>query len=235
MSDQPAPRRRRGDRKVVGPFTARHVTLLTAAVAVVAFLLIALNTPLVGGPTPSMPVPGASFFPVGDPVVGLQPGDRAPELEGTVNGETVALRDLDGNPIRLADLRGKVVWINFWASWCPPCQEETPVLRDLHAELADDGVELIAVSVQESTVDDVRRYAETYDLDYRIGFDATSAVFKTYKAFGLPTQLFIDRDGVIREVVLGPVTRDQARDILEPLLGLPAATPTPGASPSPSP
>jgi thiol-disulfide isomerase/thioredoxin len=229
------PRRRRGDRKVIGPFTVRHVSALGVAAAVLGFVLLALTTPLVGGPTPSMPVPGASFFPVGDPVEGLQPGERAPELEGTVNGQTVQLLDLDGNPIRLADLRGKVIWLNFWASWCPPCQEETPVLRELHAELAPHGLELIAVSVQESTIDDVRRYAETYALDYTIGFDATSAIFKTYRAFGLPTQLFIDGDGVIRHVVLGPVTRDSARAILRPMLGLPGVSPTASSSPSTSP
>jgi peroxiredoxin len=213
-----ATHRRRGDRKVVGPFTVRHIWSLAAAMGVVGFLLLALNTPLVGGPRPSLPVPGASFYPVGSPIVGLQPGDQAPELEGTANGQTIGLTDLDGNPIRLADLRGKVVWINFWASWCPPCQEETPILRDVYAELRDDGLELIAVSVQESTVDDVRRYADTYDLDYTIGFDATSAIFHTYRAFGLPTQLFIDREGVIRHVVLGPVTHDEARDLLESML-----------------
>jgi peroxiredoxin len=219
MAPEQPVHRRRGDRRVIGPFTVRHIWSLSAVLAVVGFVLLALNTPLIGGPTPSLPVPGSSFFPVGEPVVGLQPGERAPELEGTVNGQTIQLLDLDGNPIRLADLRGKVVWVNFWATWCPPCQEETPVLRDVYAELHDDGLELIAVSVQESTVDDVRRYADTYGLDYTIGFDATSAVFHTYRAFGLPTQLFIDREGIIRTVVLGPVTRQQALDTVRALLG----------------
>jgi thiol:disulfide interchange protein len=59
---------------------------------------------------------------------------------------------------------------------------------------------------------------QRYSLGYTVGFDATSAIFHTYRAFGLPTQLFLDRDGVIREVVLGPVTRDQVEAILAPLL-----------------
>ena len=219
MADEQASRReKRSDRRVVGPFTARHLGLLATALAVTALLAVALNTPIVGGPRPSVPVPGSSFFPVGPAVEGLAPGDRAPELGGTVDGETVELRDLDGNLVRLADLRGRVVWVNFWASWCPPCQEETPVLRDVYQRYRDDGLELVAISVQESTVEDVRRYAETYGLDFTVGFDATSAVFHTYRAFGLPTQFFIDRDGVIRHVVLGPVTRDQAANLLEPLL-----------------
>ena len=217
MAAQP-PRRRRGDRQVIGPFTVRHLTWLFVALAVSGFLAVALTTPLVGGPRPTAPIPGSSFVPVGPPIEGLNPGDRAPELVGTADGEEVELRDLDGNVIRLADLRGRVVWINFWATWCPPCQEETPVLRDVYERHRDEGLELVAISVKESTAEDVRRYAETYDLDYTIGFDATSAIFHTYRAFGLPTQLFIDRDGVIRHVVLGPVSREQAANLIGPLL-----------------
>ncbi len=110
------------------------------------------------------------------------------------------------------------MWINFWASWCPPCQEETPVLRDLHEAYADDGLAIVAISVQETTIDDVRAYVDRYDLEYTVGFDGTSAIFHTYQAFGLPTQLFLDRDGVIRQVVLGPVNRAQAEQILAPLI-----------------
>ena len=144
--------------------------------------------------------------------------DEATELEGDIDGRHVTLDDLDGRPIRLADLRGKVVWINFWATWCPPCQEETPVLRDVYERYQPDGLELVANSVQETTADDVRQYVETYDLRFTVGFDATSAVFQTYRAFGLPTQYFIDREGVIQHIVLGPVTRDQAANLIVPLL-----------------
>ncbi len=218
MTD-PQPQRRRSDRPFVGPFTVRHVTVLVVALVVTALLAAVLSQPLTGGPQASLPVPGSSFVPVGPAVEGLSPGDRAPELSGTAaNGDEVVLRDLDGNLVRLADMRGRVVWINFWASWCPPCQEETPVLRDVYQRYQGEGLELVAISVQESTVEDVRRYVETYGLDFTVGFDATSAVFQTYRAFGLPTQVFIDREGVIRHVVLGPVTRDQAAALLAPLL-----------------
>ena len=83
---------------------------------------------------------------------------------------------------------------------------------------ADDGLAVVAISVQETTAEDVRSYVERYGLDYTVGFDATSAVFHTYRAFGLPTQYFLDRDGVIRNVVLGPVNRAQAEQILAPLM-----------------
>lgn len=203
---------------LIGPFSAMQVGALVVSLVVVAAILVALNTPLGGRPGPTLPQPGSGFVPVGERIEGLRVGDIAPEFSGTVNGQPVQLADLDGNPIRLADLRGRPVWINFWATWCPPCQEETPVLRDMYEKYEDDGLALVAISVQETTPDDVRAYVERYGLRYTVGFDATSAIFHTYRAFGLPTQLFLDRDGVIRSIVLGPVTREQADTILAPLV-----------------
>lgn len=205
-------------RPLVGPFSVLQVVSVVVAVLVTALVLAFINTPLARPLTPGLPTPGSGFVPVGEPVEGLRIGDVAPELSGVVDGQALQLTDLNGVPIRLADLRGHPVWITFWASWCPPCQEETPVLRDTYAAHAAEGLALIAVSVQETTVDDVREYVNRYSLGYTVGFDATSAVFHTYRAFGLPTQFFLDKNGVIRQVVLGPVTRDQAEGILAPLL-----------------
>ena len=92
------------------------------------------------------------------------------------------------------------------------------MLRDAYAAYADEGLEMIAVSVQETTADDVAAYAETYSLPYRIGFDATGAVFDTYQGYGLPTHVFIDADGIIRQLRYGPLTRETAAEIIEPLL-----------------
>ena len=89
----------------------------------------------------------------------------------------------------------------------------------------------MAISVQETTADDVRAYVDRYGLNYTVGFDATSAVFHTYRAFGLPTQLFLDGDGVIRKVVLGPITRAEAESTVQGLLGI-SGSPTIGASSS---
>ena len=215
MSGQPG----RWQRPFIGPFSMLQTVAVLVAVALTALLLVFVNTPLSNSATPGLPTPGSGFVPVGDPVEGLRVGDIAPELTGTAaDGQTLQLTDLDGNPITLGALRGRPVWINFFATWCPPCQEETPVLRDAFAAHEHEGLALIAVSVQETTVDDVRAYVERYSLGYTVGFDATSAVFHTYRAFGLPTQLFLDRDGVIRNVVLGPVTRNQVEAILAPLL-----------------
>jgi peroxiredoxin len=92
------------------------------------------------------------------------------------------------------------------------------VLRDAFAEYHDDGLEMIAVSVQETTANDVADFAETYSLDYTIGFDATGAVFDTYQGYGLPTHIFIDEEGVIEDLRYGPVDREAVAEIIEPML-----------------
>jgi len=141
-----------------------------------------------------------------------------PILEQSLVGLELFTRELDGRPVRLADLRGRPVWLNFFATWCPPCQYETPVLQQVYEAHAADGLALVGVSVQETVPEDVAAYASTYGLTYTIGFDATSAIFRTYKAYGLPTHYFIDREGVIRAVWRGPLTVAQAEAFLAPLV-----------------
>lgn len=215
----PAPgRRARGSRQVVGPFTLRHIAALGATLLAVAVGLILVTLPVTAPSASPPPVPGASFFIISAPTVGLSIGQKAPELTAVVDGQTVGLTDLSGNPVTLAALRGHPVWVSFWATWCPPCQAETPVLRDLYQAHRAAGLAMVAISVQETTADDVRAYAQKYGLEFTIGFDATSAIFKTYQAYGLPTHFFLDGDGVIRAIHLGPITTAQGEAILAPLL-----------------
>ncbi|TAJ99338.1 MAG: TlpA family protein disulfide reductase [Chloroflexota bacterium] len=229
----PAPRRRRG----VGPFSLRQVAGALGVVVVAAVVLTIATAPL-GSTAPGLPNPAASAYLLGSPIPGLRVGDLAPELAGTSSdGSTFVLADLDGNPIRLADLRGRAVWINFWASWCPPCQAETPILREIDEGYRDRGLSLVAVQVQQ-TVDDGLAYADRYGLEYAIGADVSAAVFRTYRVFALPTQFFIDPDGVIRAVVNGPLDLAGASALVESILPG-EVSPGPSASdlvaPSPTP
>jgi thiol-disulfide isomerase/thioredoxin len=209
---------RRPPRKLIGPFSARQVVLTLVLIFGSAGILLAITRPL-GSVGPSGPRdPRPTPFVIGSPTVGLQPGSLAPELAVDLgDGSTFVLQDLDGNPIRLADLRGKGVWINFFASWCPPCQSETPVLREVHEAYADRGLELVAVEVQE-TVDQGRQYAETYGLEYTIGADVSGHIFREYLVYALPTQIFIDPEGVIRGVVGAPLEVATARQWVESIL-----------------
>jgi peroxiredoxin len=224
-------RRRRG----VGPFSLRQVTLAIGIVAVAGVLLTLANAPL-GSTAVGLPNPEPSAYLLRAPLPGLRPGDLAPELSVTAaDGTTSQLLDLDGQPIRLADLRGKAVWLNFWASWCPPCQSETPILRAMDQQYRNRGLAMIGVQVQQ-TVDDGRKYATTYSLRYRIGADVAGGIFREYKVFALPTQFFIGTDGVVRQVVNGPVDQVSAAALVESILPpgpSGSASPNPGPSPSP--
>lgn len=187
---------------LVGPFSGRQLLAAFGIVVLAVILLVAVTTPLgtAGGlgtvdPRPTQYIIGPA------PQEGLHPGDLAPEFSVPLDdGSNYQLADLDGRPIRLADLRGKAVWINFWASWCPPCQQETPIIRDLAERYRAAGLVVVAIAVQETEPADIRAYAERYDLTYTIGFDASGQIFHKYKVFGLPTQFFVRPDGVIASV-----------------------------------
>lgn len=188
---------------MVGPFSGRQLLAAFGAVVLAIVVLVAVTTPLgntAGGPGTVNPLP--TQYVIGPaPQEGLRPGDLAPELAvDLADGSTYQLADLDGRPIRLADLRGKAVWINFWASWCPPCQQETPIIRELAERYRDAGLVVVAIAVQETSPADIRAYAERYDLGYTIGFDASGHIYREYKVFGLPTQFFIRPDGTIASV-----------------------------------
>ena len=218
--DRPAFRHRAERRGLIGPFTGRHLVTAFGAVVGAVVVLVVATTPL--GSTAGPPIledPRATPFIIGEATEGLQVGDLPPEFTVPLgDGSNYQLRDLDGNPIRLADLRGKAVWINFFASWCPPCQTETPILRSIAEEYRDRGLEVVAVSVQETIVEDVRAYAERYELDFTIGFDGSGHVFREYLVYALPTQFFLDEHGVIRFVVQGPLTETGARQRVEAVL-----------------
>jgi peroxiredoxin len=225
--------RRRSRRRGVGPFSLRQVTIVGLAVMATAIGLTLASVPI-APINPTLPVPDPSAFLLSSPIPGLALGNVAPELEVDTGAGHVQLADLDGNPIRLADLRGKTVWLNFWASWCPPCQFETPTLRSLDERYRASGLVIVGIQVQQ-TVDAGRDYAARYELGYTIGADVTGEIFRLYRGFALPTQFFIDSQGVIRQIVNGPLTETRATELIESILPPDAPRPSPMASPGVSP
>jgi thiol-disulfide isomerase/thioredoxin len=216
-------------RGLIGPFSARQVVSLVLAVVITAVVLVAVTTPLgsINPPAQVNPVPTAYL--IGSPTVGLRPGSLAPELAGTEpGGKSWQLLDVAGKPVRLADHRGHGVWINFWASWCGPCQSETPTLRTMDQTYRNQGLDMIGISVQEVDYADVAAYAQRYDLGYTIAADLSGDVLHLYGAYALPTQVFIDPNGIVRAVVNGPLTASQAEGYIGAILPVAVAT-----SPSP--
>jgi peroxiredoxin len=210
---------------LIGPFGGRQIALGIALVIGAAIVLVAITSPLGSTRPPGPGDPRPTSWLVGSPTVGLAPGSVPPGFSvASGDGQTFQLTDLDGRPLRLEDYRGKALWVVFWASWCPPCQAETPVLRDVYDEYRARGLELIAVEIQE-TVDVGRRYAESYGLRYTIGADVSGHVFRAWRGFALPTHFFIGPEGTIRYVVSRPLDRATALGYVE--LILPAASPSP--------
>lgn len=136
------------------------------------------------------------FFKASEQTVAFaQRGFLAPDFE---------LRSIDRGTIRLSDLRGKVVILNFWASWCPPCREEMPALQRVYQAYQSQGVEVIAVNVtSQDTLSDALNFVQDNGLTFSVLLDEQGGVQSTYRISGLPTTFFIDREGKIRELMIG--------------------------------
>lgn len=236
MAGRPTFSHRRERHGLVGPFSGRQLALAGILVVVAGVGLAIATTPL-GSISPIGPGdPRATQFVIdASPSMGFRAGNRPPELNVPLpDGTTYQLTDLDGKPVRLADLAGKAVWINFWASWCPPCQSETPVIRDLAQRYRDRGLVVIGISVQETNVDDVRAYAQRYQLGYTIAADLSGHIYRMYRPPGLPTQVFVGPEGVIRSIVLAPMREVDAIAQIEAILPNASASSQPSASASPT-
>jgi peroxiredoxin len=220
VADRPGFVHRRERRGLIGPFGGRQLLVGAAIVVAVAIGLVVITTPL-GTTGPAGPgAPQATQF-VLDPsgTIGVRPGQMAPELQvRRADGTTFRLVDLEGRPVRLADLRGKAVWLNFWASWCPPCQSETPVLRDVAERFAGQGLVVIGISVQESSAANVAAYAAKYQLDFTIAADVTVEIYRLYHPPGLPTSIFIGPEGAVHSFVLAPLSESAAIARVEAIL-----------------
>lgn len=131
------------------------------------------------------------------------------------------LPDLDGESVRIDRFDGNVLVINFWATWCPPCVEEVPMLIELHADRYDEGLRVIGVAVEEA--EPVREFAEEFGINYpvlvgvRSGFDLVGDYGNPRGT--LPYTVFVDRQGTIRGVHHGLLSREQADTHLQSLLG----------------
>jgi thiol-disulfide isomerase/thioredoxin len=134
--------------------------------------------------------------------LGTEVGDVAPDF---------LLQTPDGGEIRLSELRGTPVLVNFWASWCTPCREEMPRIVRAYTEQAIGPFTVVAVDLQEND-GIVRGFADDFGMDFPIVIDRTGEVGSTWRiggpVEGIPSSYFIDADGVVRARVFGPMTED---------------------------
>jgi peroxiredoxin len=111
---------------------------------------------------------------------------------------------LDGKRLRLADHKGKVVFLNLWATWCPPCKEEMPAMERLWQRYREHGLVVIALSMDSGGAKAVKPYIERARYTYLIGLDPKMEVADLYGARSVPSTFIIDRSGMLRAIALGP-------------------------------
>jgi thiol-disulfide isomerase/thioredoxin len=109
---------------------------------------------------------------------------------------------LDGTNVRLSEYKGKTVFLNFWATWCPPCRAEMPSMEILYQRFRGKGLEFLAVDIQESNKD-VADFMKEYKLTFPMALDSTGKVSGNYGIQGIPTTFIIDRDGKIIAAAVG--------------------------------
>jgi thiol-disulfide isomerase/thioredoxin len=107
------------------------------------------------------------------------------------------LKSMGGKNLKLSEMTGNVVLINFWASWCGPCREEMPLLNALHKKYQPLGFTVLGVNVEEN-VDGARSFLKNVPVDFPILLDNTNEVSKRYKVVAMPTTVVVDRDGNMR-------------------------------------
>jgi thiol-disulfide isomerase/thioredoxin len=151
--------------------------------------------------------------------VGAPPVVRGGEAPGFA---LPLLSDAEGSPVgslSLEALRGRIVLLNFWASWCEPCEREMPAMQRLYTALPRSEFELVAVAIDESQ-EDVAAFEQRMDLSFPILLDPGGEVYKTYQAMGVPESLLIDRSGRIVERYVGPREWDarEYRERIEALI-----------------
>lgn len=132
-------------------------------------------------------------------------GDEAPDF---------ILSDLGDQQYKLSDYRGKGVFLNFWGTWCKPCEREMPYMNNQYKQYKDQGVEILAVNVGEPEFS-IKRFVEKHDLEFPILKDKNKDVMNMYGVYNLPATLLIDPEGNVIKVEEGELTEAKIQAMLE--------------------
>lgn len=138
---------------------------------------------------------------VPEDTIGITRGQIAPDFE---------LQTLDGETVRLSDYRGERVFINFWATWCPPCRAEMPDMQKIHED-GEGKVLAVNLTHTEKSPDDAGEFAEELGLSFPILLDSKGALSEQFNVVAYPTSYMIDSDGRIQFVAMGAMNYDMMR------------------------
>ncbi len=174
-----------------------EIVMLISLLAGIVWTVFSRVPSAIGAPLSSSPSPREGFL--------------APDF---------TLDTLQGEKVTLSHLRGKIVVVNFWATWCLPCRKETPALEKAYEQYEDSGIVILGVNLtNQDSVSDVESFVQEFKLTYPILLDRDGSVSNLYQIEGLPTTFFINREGIIRTVIVGgPMSETFIRSKMETLL-----------------
>lgn len=136
----------------------------------------------------------------------------------------VTLETMDGRQINLAEQNGKVILVNFWATWCGPCRREIPDLIDLYSDMKDEGLIIVGIAVDQEGAEVVEPYVQEQSINYPIVLDPDQSVESHFDAmYGLPTTYVVNPEGKIVRRVLGVFPVDEMKSTLKDMLASPSA------------
>jgi thiol-disulfide isomerase/thioredoxin len=141
-----------------------------------------------------------------------------------------SLTSIDGGPLNLSDYQGKVVLVNFWATWCGPCVVETPALVRMYDKYKNKGFAVVGVAIQ-SEEDGVKEFVKRYRVPYAIGRDATNEIGLRYQVFALPSSFLFSPEGKVKKAFTGFVAEAALERELQKLLGPPEVETQPPPQP----
>ncbi|WP_168188844.1 peroxiredoxin family protein [Thermoflavimicrobium daqui] len=124
---------------------------------------------------------------------------------------------LEGKSVKLSDYRGKKVILNFWATWCPPCQAEMPHMQKFYEKNKENGVEILAVNLtsMDKGTAAIRKFVKDYRLTFPILLDKDGAVGSQYQAISIPTSYILDANGVVVKKILGPMDENMLESLVK--------------------
>lgn len=143
--------------------------------------------------------------------------DPDPAKSSLTDAPDFSLNTVDGKPVKLSQFQGKIVVLNFWASWCPPCRKEIPDLIAAQNQYRDRGVEIFGVAVDGDQPEKIEAFAKKNGINYTIALD-NGQLFEAWGGSAIPLTFFIDRKGRIRERFDGLITPEELNDRLEQML-----------------
>ncbi|MED3573092.1 redoxin domain-containing protein [Cytobacillus praedii] len=140
--------------------------------------------------------------------VGLQEGNKAPDFQ---------LKTLNDTDVKLSDLQGKKVFLNFWATWCPPCKAEIPHMQDFYESRNKTEVEILAVNLttSEKNPGKIRDFVTERSVTFPVLLDQEGEIGDQYRALTIPTSYLIDSNGIVRKKIVGPMDKEMMEQLIE--------------------